>query len=60
MNPFLVIGSPTIAAPLRSVTTPVVSNGSALRMVPEMTRTTLEMTTTTTITTMNFSTPWKS
>jgi len=60
MNPFLVIGFPTITTPLWSVTNPVVSNGSALRMVPEMTRTTLEMTTTTTITTMNFLMPRKS
>jgi len=61
MNPFLVIGSPTIATPLWSITNPVVSNGSALRMVPEMTWTTPEMTTTTTtMTTMNFLTPQKS
>jgi len=59
MNPFLVIGFPTIATPLRNVANPVVSNGSALRTVPEMIQTTLEMTTTT-MTTMNFSTPRKS
>jgi len=56
MNLFLVIGSPTIVTPLQSITNPVISNGSALRMVPEMIRTTPEMTTTTT----NSSTPWKS
>ena len=53
MNLFLVIGFPTIVTPPWSVANPVVSNGSALRMVPEMT-------TTTTMMTMNFSTPQKS
>jgi len=56
----LVIVSPTIVTPLRNVANPVISNGSALRMVPEMIRTTPETITTTTTTTMNFSTPWKS
>jgi len=56
----LVIVSPTVATPLWNVTNPVVSNGSALRMVPEMIRTTPETITTTTTTTMNFSTLRKS
>ena len=60
MNPFLAIGSPTIATPPRSIVNPVISNGSALRMVPEMIRTTPEITTMTTMTTTNFSTPQKS
>ena len=59
MNPFLVIGFPTIATPLRNVANLVVSNGSALRTAPEMIRTTPEMTTMT-MTTTNFSTPRKS
>jgi len=52
MNLFLVIVSLTVATPLWNVANPVVSNGLALRMVPEMIRTTLEMTTTTTTMTM--------
>jgi len=60
MNLFLVISFPTIATPLWSIANLVVSNGSALRMVLEMIRTTPEITTTTTMTTSNFSTPWKS
>jgi len=60
MNLFLVIGFPTITTPLQSVVNPVVSNGSALRMAPEMIWTTPEMTTTTTMTMTNFSTPQKS
>jgi len=60
MNLFLVISFPTITTPLRSIANLVVSNGSALRMVLEMIRMTPEITTTTTMTTTNFSTPWKS
>jgi len=60
MSPPLVIVSPTVATPLWNVANPVVSNGSALRMVPEMIRTTLETITTTTTTMMNFSTLRKS
>jgi len=59
MNPFLVISFPTIATPLRNVANLVVSNGLALRTVPEMIQMTPEMTTTT-MTTTNFSMPWKS
>jgi len=53
MNLFLVISSPTVA-------NPVISNGSALRAVPEMIWTTLEMTTTTMTTMTNFLMPQKS
>jgi len=60
MNLFLVIDSPTIATPLWSIAKPVVSNGLALRTVPEMIWTTPEMTTMTMTMTTNFSTPWKS
>jgi len=34
----LVIGFPTIVTPPRSIVNLVISNGSALRMVPEMTQ----------------------
>ena len=57
MNLFLVIVSLTVATPLQNVVNPVVSNGSALRKVPEMIRMTLEMTTTTTMLTMTSSMP---
>jgi len=53
MNLFLVIGSPTVATPLQSIANLVVSNGSALRTVPEMTTTTMT-------TMMNFLMPQKS
>jgi len=59
MNLSLVIGFPIIATPPQSIVNPVVSNGSALRMAPEMIRTTPEMTTTTTMTTTNFLMPRK-
>ena len=59
MNLFLVIGFPIIATPPWSVANLVVSNGSALRMVLEMIWMTPEMTTTTTMTTTNFSMPRK-
>jgi len=36
MNLFLVIVSLAITTPLQNVVNPVISNGSALRMVPEM------------------------
>ena len=60
MNLSLVIGFPIIATPPQSVANPVVFNGSALRMVPEMIQTTPEMTITTTMMTSNFSMPQKS
>jgi len=60
MNPFLVIGFPTIATPLWNIANLPDTSGLAPRMDPEVIRTTLEMATTMMMTTMTLSTPWMS
>jgi len=60
MNPFLVIDSLTVTTPLRNIMNLPNTSGLALRTVPEVIQTTLEMATTMMTTTMILSMPWMS